>query len=268
MGLLNNNNMLKVKKIIPIGLKRKIKEILNISPTKELDINRLSLIKESSISDLQNHVYMEDLLNKLGLNDEELFNYPKSLYSYCGQGLFSWQYPSQFSKYLIKLSTCNISSYLEIGVKHGGTFMITTEYLNKICGIRKAVAIDLFPVRGLINYRKINKKIKSIPINSRSKKFEKLLIKEGPFDLTLIDGDHSYEGCLADFELVKKHSKIIAFHDIVGMGVPGVIKVWNDIKVKYQDEYDFFEFIDQYEEVVLNTNKTWLGIGLAIKKNA
>jgi len=258
--------MTKISKLIPKGLRQPIKNILNISPTKVIDINRIQLIRDSTPEDLEDQVYVDNLLCKLGLNDEELFNYPESLYQYCGQGLFSWQYPSQFSKYLITLSSFKIKSYLEIGVKHGGTFIITTEYLSKFNQIKKAIGIDLFLVKGLADYKKQNVNANQFPLNSRSKKFENLLKKEGPFDLTLIDGDHSYEGCLEDFNLIKNHSKIIAFHDIVSSGVLGVVKVWIEIKNNYKDEFEFFEFIDQYDEVYSNTKKTWLGIGLAVKK--
>ena len=249
-----------------MNIKKIIKQILKYSPTKNLEIERINLIRNSSISDLTNQSYTEDLLSKLGLNDEELFNFPKSLYPYCGNGLQSWQYPSQFSKFLIKLSEYNISSYLEIGAKHGGTFIIITEYLRKFNEPIKSIAVDLFLIKGVLKYKKNNSNVESIACNSQSKEFLDLIKKKGPFDLVLIDGDHSYEGCKSDFNAIKGYSKMIAFHDIVGMGVPGVIKFWNEIKENYHHEFDFFEFIDQYKEVTQSTGKTWLGLGLAVKK--
>lgn len=247
-------------------IKNLIKKIFQVSPTKELEVQRIKLIRESSEANLKNQIYLENLLCKLGLNDEELFNFPKELYSYCGNGLNSWQYPSQFSKYLIKLSEYGITSYLEIGAKHGGTFIITVEYLQKFNQINKSFAIDLFPIKGLMDYKRFNPHAKALIINSRTIDFKNFIIKKGPFDLVLIDGDHSYEGCLSDFEIMKNHAKMLAFHDIVGMGVPGVMQVWQEVKLKYNGEFEFYEFIDQYSEVFNETKKTWLGIGLAIKK--
>lgn len=248
-------------------IKTLIKNLLQISPTKELAVNRIDLIRKSEVEDLRDNAYLENLLCKLGLNDEELFNFPKSLYSYCGNGLHSWQYPSQFSKYLIKLSSYKISSYLEIGAKHGGTYIITTEYLNKFNHLKESYAVDLFPIKGVRAYKKLNSAAQGMAMNSQSNEFLDFVKANGPFDLVLIDGDHSYEGCLSDFKTMKNHAKMLAFHDIVGMGVPGVMRVWKEIKEAYNKEFDFFEFTDQYEEVTSETQKTWLGIGLAIKKD-
>ena len=252
---------------LPERLKNTIKSIINYSPTKELEICRIKLINASSKTDLLSQDYVEKLLCELGLNNEELFNYPKTLFSYCGNGLLSWQYPIQFSKYLLELANRKVSSYLEIGVKHGGTFIVTVEYLSKYNTINKAIGVDLFPAKGLIAYKKINKIVRWYAMNSRAEKFRIMLQKQGPFDLVLIDGDHSYEGCLSDFLTIKEYTKMIAFHDIVGMGEPGVMKVWNEIKSQYDTDFEFIEFIEQYNEVFENTDKTWLGLGLAIKKN-
>jgi hypothetical protein len=84
----------------------------------------------------------------------------------------------------------------------------------------------------------------------------------------LIDGDHSEEGCRRDFENLKHHAKILVFHDIVSSPVPGVIKVWQDVKEQEKDSFDFFEYTDQYDEVVNRRNETLLGIGVAIRKNS
>ncbi len=249
-----------------MNIKQTIKNILQFSPTKNLEIDKIKIIRESKKEELKDFSFVENMLCELGLNDEELFNFPEKLIKYTGKGLQSWQYPSQFGKYLIKLTDYKINSYIEIGAKHGGTFIITTEYLNKFNLINKAIAIDLFSIKGVNEYKKSNSFCKSYAINSRSLKFKNLIERHGPFDLALIDGDHSYEGCKSDFLTMKNHCKILAFHDIVGMGVPGVVKLWNELKDKYSDEYDFFEFIDQYSEVKDKTNKTWLGLGLAVKK--
>lgn len=247
-------------------LKTAIKNLLQLSPTKELDIERVKLIREVPLESLRDQAAMSDLLCKLGLNDEELFNFPEFLYPYCGNGLHSWQYPVQLSRYLIKLSEYKISSYLEIGAKHGGTFIITTEYLQRFNKLKSATAVDLFPIKGVNRYKKLNPAVTSLAVNSQSKQFMHFVENNGPFDLAFIDGDHSYEGCLSDFRTMKDHARMLVFHDIVGMGVPGVIKVWEEIKTQHADEFDFFEFVEQYDEVVQKTGKTWLGIGLAVKK--
>ena len=85
------------------------------------------------------------------------------------------------------------------------------------------------------------------------------------FDLVLIDGDHSYVGVKNDYEYTKNKAKIFVFHDIVNNAAEGVVKFWNELK-KNKEDYDFFEFKDQYDEVVRKTGNTFLGIGVAIKR--
>jgi cephalosporin hydroxylase len=87
---------------------------------------------------------------------------------------------------------------------------------------------------------------------------EKALDQEGLLDFLLIDGDHTYNGVLGDFELYRDYvcdGGYIAFHDIKPparendpIGVP---QFWNEIK-------------DQYEhwEITLGGNKLAAGVGI------
>jgi hypothetical protein len=55
----------------------------------------------------------------------------------------------------------------------------------------------------------------------------------GKTDFLFIDGDHSYDGVKADWELFKNivnEDGYIAFHDVVGNTTPGVVKFWNEIQ--------------------------------------
>ena len=47
---------------------------------------------------------------------------------------------------------------------------------------------------------------------------------------------------------------------------PGVVQFWNELKNNEDNIYNFFEFTEQYEEVWININQKFLGIGVAIKK--
>ncbi len=87
------------------------------------------------------------------------------------------------------------------------------------------------------------------------------------FDLCFIDGDHSYEGVLNDYNLFKDKCKIYVFHDIVNEVCPGVIKLWNELKKNNEDKFNFYEFVEQYDDVLKATNKKYLGIGVAIVKD-
>jgi len=216
-----------------------------------MDLERVKYIRESTTDDLKDCDYIEQLMCKLGFNDEGLHEQPQIVRANTG-GLKIWQYPNQFSKYLKFLSDKNITSYLEIGCRWGGTFVLTTEYLKKFNNLTESVAIDIIdsPAAEYTGG-------KFMKMNSTSREFKDYIATK-QFDLILIDGDHGYEGLRNDYLLVKDHAKILVFHDISSVACPGVMKIWNLIKY----EYDFYEFTEQYTDVTGN----FLGIGVAVKK--
>jgi hypothetical protein len=227
-----------------------------------MDLTRIKFIKESKLEDLQNSNYLENLIIKLGFNTEILREQPKIVKNN-GGGLLIWQYPNQFSKYLCLLNKLSVSSYIEIGCRWGGTFVLTTEYLKKFNVINKSVAVDIIdsPVKDYC----IQNSYLFLKVNSQSKVFQNY-IKNNQFDLIFIDGDHSYEGLKKDYEICKDSGKIFVFHDIINDVCPGVVQFWHELKTKENDTYDFFEFTDQYQDVLISTNQKFLGIGVAIKK--
>jgi hypothetical protein len=231
-----------------------------------IDLRKVFTIREKPIGYLSDPALIEtELLPELGLNNENLSEFPEELYKYCGYGLFSWQYPNQFSRYLSLLAQWPIASYLEIGARHGGTFIITTEYLRRFHPVERAYGIDIQNSPSLVRYRRYNCNADFINIDSRSPQFAGFLKRQPPFDLVFIDGDHSESGCRNDFQTMKDHANIIAFHDIVSDICPGACKVWNDLKASCGNEYRFFEFRDQYDSVLKRTGKQMLGIGVAVK---
>ena len=216
------------------------------------------------MSDLENALYLErELLPRLGLNDEHLNEFPSSLYPYAGSGLLYWQYPNQFSKYLVELARHRVEHYLEIGVRHGGTFVTTVEYLSRFHPVRNAIAVDLGRPPGLVRYAKSRRGVTLMAADSQDKGFREFVHSRAPFDLVLIDGDHSEAGCRHDFETVAGHARIIVFHDIVSDVVPGVGAVWRETKAAYADRYRFLEFCDQYPELAMQA-QSYLGIGMAV----
>jgi len=228
-----------------------------------MDLSRINLIKESSLSQLSDQTYLESLIPKLGFNKEILEEQPKIVLDN-GGGFLIWQYPNQFSKYLCLLKEQKIQSYIEIGCRWGGTFVLTTEFLKKFNDVTKSIAVDIID-SPVLNYCILDKETQFLKLNSQSEQFKNYM-KNNYFDLIFIDGDHSYTGVKNDYEISKNSGKILVFHDIVSDVCPGVVEFWNELKKNEQDSYDFFEFTDQYQEVWNNTHQKYLGIGVAIKK--
>jgi len=221
-------------------------------------------LRNEPIELLSDAAYLEHtLLPELGLNNEITHEFPQHLAPYMGQGVRSWQYPAQFSKYLVWLSDKQIQSYLEIGCRHGGTFIITVEYLSRFTPIQQAVAVDLGCGVNVQTYAGINRAITHYDLNSRSEAFASL-VKSRQYDLVLIDGDHSWDGVKNDFETVKDNATYAVFHDIHSDACPDVGRFWRSLPDTSFDPVA--EFIDQYEEVQQRTSHKYLGIGIGKKK--
>jgi cephalosporin hydroxylase len=228
-------------------------------PAIMLDLSRVNLIRESTVDQLKDVTYVENLIIKLGFNREGLIEQPQ-LVKDNGGGLLIWQYPNQFSKYLMLLNSLNARSYIEIGCRWGGTFVLTTEYLKKFNAVTKSVSVDIMdsPVRA---YCDLDPTVTSfIHTDSTAPEFRKF-VTENAFDVVFIDGDHSYEGVQTDYETCKNIGSVFVFHDIVSDACPGVIRFWNEMKSL--PGFEFHEFVEQYEDV----QGSFLGIGVAIKRN-
>src|SRR4051812_34363485 len=106
------------------------KKLKSLHP-QPLELDRIARIHARSLVELADPRTLEALVCELGLNDEGIEELPAHLHPWCGQGLRIWQYPNQFSRYLAALAGRRIASYLEIGVRHGGTFVATVEVLGR-----------------------------------------------------------------------------------------------------------------------------------------
>lgn len=218
----------------------------------------IDLIKNENLYNLINSDYLEFvLLPSLGLNNRHIEQYPDFLHRYCGKGLQSWQYPNQFSKYLVYISKLAIKSYVEIGCHKGGTVAITIEYLSRFNMINEILCVDSWYRSKFDRYCK-SKKITYLNCNSKDKKFKKVLSKNN-WDLVFIDGNHSYEMVKSDYNTVKKHAKYVVLHDICNEYCPGVVKFWKQIK---NNNNNWIEWNEQYSEVTKKHEKKIMGIGL------
>ena len=234
----------------------------------DIDLDRARLIRQANPEALLDPHWLEcGLLPALGFSDEIPDLFPTELQPFVGRGLRSWQYPNQFAPYLLELSRRPIRSYLEIGVQSGGTFVITVEFLDRFHPLDRAVALDLFRAPGLKRYARQKPAARFLAVDTQLERFRDFVDRSGWFDLVMIDGDHSREGCQRDFDVVREHAGAVVFHDIVNSLTPGVTEVWERIREEHADTYDFHEFTDQYPEVERRTGRTFNGIGLALRKS-
>jgi len=232
-----------------------------VQPLDEGDVDgAIRLLRTASLRELRTEAFLrEEFLLALGLNGEGLAEFPRQLYPYCGRGIRSWQYPVQFANYLIYLSEKNIKSYVEIGCRFGGTFIVVVEYLRRFADLHLAVAIDIAHSDIMVAYAKRTDGVKYKIESSRDPEVVAYLGSRR-WDLAFIDGDHSYEGCSSDYEAVKERAAIIGLHDIASSACPGVVRAWTEIR-RVAPTSRIFEAIDQYQDVRDRTEKTFLGIG-------
>ena len=195
---------------------------------------------------------LEEMLPTFGMNGENSHEMPSHLSEHFNQGIRFWQYPNQFSKYLLQLTKYDIKSYLEIGCRWGGTFIITSEILKAKHPDLRMYTCDLMKRSSILSW--YASQANYTYFNQSSFTLTKNDIQD-QVDLILIDGDHSYEGVKRDFEVCLQFKpKYVVFHDISSVACEGVQRFWNEIK----NEYKFHEFTDQYDSV----NGSYLGIGL------
>ena len=233
----------------------------NKERVKRWELRRaLKKISRESPERLRDVAFLRDrLLPAVGLADDDLSQYPQFLHRHCGHGVRLWQFPIQFAPYLSLLSHLPIKSYLEIGVKHGGSFAVTMTYLSQFQSVENSGAVDLYESGNALRVFDEFAQSNYLVANSRSGKFQEFLKEHQNFDLIFIDGDHSEEGARHDFETTRPHGKAFVFHDVVSCVCPGVTQVWAE--AKRTPGYHFFEFVDQYGS---ENADPYMGIGVMV----
>jgi len=227
--------------------------------SKSINLAKVQLIRQQSAAALLDPANMEALLLKLGFNDEGLEEFPAHLHALCGRGLRMWQYPIQFAPYLIKLCELKVTSYLEIGIRHGGSYVATTEILQLFNPLEFSIGVDLIPCKSMADYAALNSVSRFLCLNSTTDEFKRHIHALAPIDLVFIDSHHEEEQCRLEFLELKDHANMIAFHDISNKNCPGVATIWQEILCS--DEYQCFEYSAQYPDL-----GPFMGIGLAVKK--
>jgi hypothetical protein len=215
--------------------------------------------------------YLEQtFIPSLGLNDELLHEQPSEFSRNFGKGLHIWQYPNQLAAYLVWLNSnaIGIKSFMEIGCRWGGMFILVSEWLRKSgADLETVIALDLVKPTPFIDeyfkYLKTQKSLTGKEIATRyirdfstSQDVKNIVASANP-DMVFIDGDHSMTGVLSDHMMVRDFAKIIVHHDINSHSCPDTTQLWAALRKFEVHEFDFFEFDQQYSSVKGN----FLGIG-------
>lgn len=206
---------------------------------------------------------IEEILPTFGMNDEYPYEMPNFLKPYMGWGIKFWQYPNQFSKLLTFLKNKDIGSYLELGVRWGGTFIIINELLQKYDPILEAHAVDIIPQSEILEAYQKKRYLdfkyhlmdSQSPFLISSIDGDDFMLPQKKIDLVFIDGCHAYQCVKRDYFLaLMLGAKYIIFHDIVNINTKGLQYSWREAKLNHKKTY---EFVDQYD-----INGKMLGIGV------
>ncbi len=225
---------------------------------KPLELGTIRMLRSAGIATLTDPIRLADLITRLGLNGEARDEWPVEVHGFLDTGLRIWQYPIQFAPFLLLLSTLQVRSYLELGVRHGGSFVLTTEYLDRFSRLDYSIGIDVLPCPGIADFARINDRARFVQTNSLGPEFRSLVEEISPIDLVFIDSHHEEAQCLEEFARLDPHANMIALHDISNLGCPGIGRAWAQIKAC--DRRVCFEFTAQYPGL-----GPLMGIGLAIK---
>jgi hypothetical protein len=225
-----------------------------------IDLSRVELIRKANVEFLAQPDNLIDLLPSLGLNDEGIDEFPKALHDDCGHGLRIWQYPIQFAPYIAFLATLKVRSYLELGIRHGGSYIATVELLERFHALEFAIGVDIIPCPAMTTYQSINPRSRFVCINSQSPEFLTLIENLPSLDLVFIDSHHEENQCRREFAMLSQVAQMVALHDIFNIGCVGIATVWQEIKAL--PDWTCFEFTDQYSGL-----DSFMGIGLAVKNS-
>ncbi len=161
------------------------------------------------------------------------------------------QDPAELAQFLALVKSLNVRRYLEIGCRNGDTFDAVMRTIGPGGGF--GLAIDIpenadakAKLRGTVNdLNRDGMRCEVIFGNSQVSIVRQRAASYGPFDLILIDADHTYQGVKKDFEAYGNMAPIVALHDVAAPrghmsdGKPNDVGVfWNEIKGRFK--YDEF----------------------------
>jgi hypothetical protein len=167
------------------------------------------------------------------------------------------QKPDEFEWLLDRLVESRARSLLTIGAMHGGVEWHVARRFRNLGRDIRITAVEIRPQRHLIatmedGSRQFGQQIEIVPGDSSAIATRKRIAPQ--YDAVFIDGDHSYRGSRADFELaLSLHPRLIGLHDIVDSDWHAqaqccVSRLWAELRERYVTEE--------------RTSGVWGGIGM------
>jgi hypothetical protein len=231
---------------------------IKLEITKGSVLKNIDRIRTLSVLQCRDVDFLEHaLIPELGLS-EESWAFPPEVAALSGKGLHLLQLPCQVAPFLAWLTdnARGIESYLEIGVRWGGMFILISEWLRRFSPeFRRAVALDPAEVSPLIReYTDFIRRtdgddgleVRYLKEYSTSANAKDMILNLRP-DFVFIDGDHRYESVSHDYELVRGQANILMFHDICASTWPGVGRLWREVVRQNSSAHAVIEFTKQYK---------------------
>lgn len=173
------------------------------------------------------------------------------------------QHEPEMAAFLALVKREKVISYLEIGSKFGGSLW---QVANVLPEGSRVVSVDLENTKTIASLRETIRELHSLGFktslrlgDSTSPKVVAEVKALGPFDLVLIDANHTLPYATKDWTNYGPMGRIVAFHDIAWKRPVGwngglridVPQLWDEIKTNYR-----------YEEIKLDPTGQDNGFGI------
>lgn len=212
-------------------------------------------IENTETEKLADGAFLEAKIRQIGLRHDGrgLYGDDGRDMNFLAPGL--WQIPGQLAGAMALLARHRIASFLEVGTADGFTFSFMAACLLRLNPGLKATTIDINP-----NPASSSRIAFAAPVEFVVGKTSDAFA-ERVFDLVFIDGNHSYEWVVRDYQNVGRQARVCMFHDINDQlcGEQSVPRFWKELKVAESGRADFHEFLFH------SSSDKVMGIGIRIR---
>jgi cephalosporin hydroxylase len=186
---------------------------------------------------------------------------PRDYFDFAGRFFPAHQIPFEILGFLELAATMRPDTVIEIGTAEGGTNFLLGAALKTV---KLKISVDLFVRNTRLLQAFGRPACQQLFVNGSSYDPQTVQTVQGllghrTVDVLFIDGDHSYDGAKADFDLYSplvRSGGLVAFHDIVpdhktrygrntGRWAGEVPRLWQDVKRGYAQTWEFVENQDQ-----------------------